>query len=89
MVNLGQNLYLFISSGVTTDTIEVLMAEKNGRWIGKGIGNLIKLHYLYLDLDNNKIGTDGATSIGLGFNNLIGLKSLELKLEAKILNNYR
>ena len=47
-----QNLYLFISSESNKDTIEVLMAEKNGRWVGKGIGNIREVEII---LNTNKI----------------------------------
>ena len=46
-----QNLYLFISSESNKDTVEVLMAEKNGRWVGKGIGSIREVEII---LNTNK-----------------------------------
>ncbi len=46
------NLYMFIHvSGPNgqsmTDTINFILAENSGKWIGKGIGNLREISYLY------------------------------------------
>ena len=45
-----QNLFLFIYSEFSRDTIELVLAEKNGKWKGKGIGDLRELQYTF----NNK-----------------------------------
>ena len=47
-----RNLYLFVHlegpSGQTlTDTINYMLAEPDGSWIGKGVGKLRELRYLY------------------------------------------
>lgn len=47
-----RNLYLFVHlegpSGQTlTDTINYMLANPDGSWIGKGVGNLRELRYLY------------------------------------------
>ena len=46
------NLYMFVhvagpSGQQMTDTINFLLAEKSGRWIGKGVGHLREIGYLY------------------------------------------
>lgn len=35
-----QNLILFVSSDFSRDTVELLLADKKGKWIGRGIGNI-------------------------------------------------
>ena len=35
-----QNLFLFVKSDSSTDTIELLLAEDNGKWTGKGKSNI-------------------------------------------------
>lgn len=46
------NLYMFVHlegpSGQTmTDTINFILAENSGKWIGKGVGNIREIGYLY------------------------------------------
>lgn len=46
------NLYLFVHvqgpSGQTlTDTINFILAEKSGKWLGNGLGNIREIGYLY------------------------------------------
>jgi gliding motility-associated lipoprotein GldH len=46
------NLYMFVDikgpSGQTMkDTINFILAENSGKWIGKGVGNLREIAYLY------------------------------------------
>lgn len=46
------NLYMFVHlegpSGQTkTDTINFMLAENSGKWIGKGVGNIREIGYLY------------------------------------------
>jgi len=46
------NLYMFVHiagpSGQTiTDTINFILAENSGKWIGKGVGNIRAIGYLY------------------------------------------
>ena len=35
-----QNLFLFVNSKSSTDTIELLLADKSGKWLGSGIGDI-------------------------------------------------
>ena len=35
-----QNLFLFIYDDLKKDTIEVFLADKRGKWIGKGMGDV-------------------------------------------------
>ena len=41
-----QNLFLFVYSEFPTDTIELLLADKNGRWLGGGIGDIREIKTL-------------------------------------------
>lgn len=46
------NLYMFVhvegpSGQQMTDTINFILAEPSGKWIGKGIGNMRSVGYLY------------------------------------------
>lgn len=46
------NLYMFVdvegpSGQSMKDTINFILAENNGKWIGKGVGNLREIAYLY------------------------------------------
>ena len=43
-----QNLFLFIKAE-KMDTIEIQLATKEGRWIGKGVGDIRKLDFVYKD----------------------------------------
>ena len=35
-----RNLFLFYQNEIKIDTIEVLLADKRGRWYGKGVGDI-------------------------------------------------
>ena len=35
-----RNLFLFYQDEIKTDTLEVLLADKRGKWYGKGIGDI-------------------------------------------------
>ena len=35
-----QNLFLFVYDDLKKDTIEIFLADKRGRWIGKGMGDV-------------------------------------------------
>ena len=35
-----RNLFLFYQNEIKTDTLEVLLADKRGKWYGKGIGDI-------------------------------------------------
>ncbi len=46
------NLYMFVhvegpSGQGITDTVQFILAENNGKWIGKGVGNIREIGYLY------------------------------------------
>jgi gliding motility-associated lipoprotein GldH len=46
------NLYLFVhvtgpSGQELSDTLQMLLAENSGEWIGRGVGNLREIGYLY------------------------------------------
>ena len=46
------NLYMFVhvegpSGQEMTDTINFILAEHSGKWIGKGVGNIRSIGYLY------------------------------------------
>jgi len=46
-----QNLFLFVKTE-KTDTIEILLANKEGMWLGDGIGDIREFKYVY---KNNKV----------------------------------
>ncbi len=41
-----QNLFLFVHTDVV-DTVELLLADKRGKWYGKGIGSIREFVYVY------------------------------------------
>ena len=41
-----QNLFLFIKAE-KTDTIEIQLANKEGRWMGKGVGDIRTVEFVY------------------------------------------
>lgn len=41
-----QNLFLFLESD-TKDTIEIMLADKSGKWHGSGISNIRELNYTF------------------------------------------
>jgi gliding motility-associated lipoprotein GldH len=46
------NLYMFVhvegpSGRRMTDTIQFILAENSGKWVGKGVGNIREIGYLY------------------------------------------
>ena len=41
-----QNLFLFVKTN-KTDTVELVLANKEGRWLGKGVGDIRELDYVY------------------------------------------
>ncbi|MGY8988379.1 MAG: gliding motility lipoprotein GldH, partial [Flavobacteriales bacterium] len=41
-----QNLFLFIKAE-KTDTLELLLANKEGKWLGKGIGDVREVEAVY------------------------------------------
>ena len=51
-----QNLFLFIKAE-ETDTLELLLANKEGDWLGKGIGDVREIEFVYRK--NKKITKKG------------------------------
>ena len=50
-----RNLFLFYQNEIKTDTIEVLLADKRGKWYGKGIGDIREVSVIIERLKfNNK-----------------------------------
>jgi len=41
-----QNLYLFLEQE-KKDTLEIILANKNGKWLGSGIGGVRELKYIF------------------------------------------
>jgi gliding motility-associated lipoprotein GldH len=41
-----QNLFLFIKAE-KTDTLELLLANKEGKWLGKGVGDIREIEFVY------------------------------------------
>ena len=44
-----QNLFLFVDFQDKIDTIEVMLSEKSGRWIGRGFGDIKEQEILFRD----------------------------------------
>jgi len=65
-----QNLFLFVKSDSSADTIELLLADKSGKWLGSGIGDireiksLFAVEKMYLKKDNNTIKIEQAMRYG-------------------------
>ena len=41
-----QNLYVFLE-GLEKDTIEIILANKSGKWLGRGISDVRELEYVF------------------------------------------
>ena len=41
-----QNLFLFVKAE-KTDTLELLLANKEGKWLGKGVGDVREVEFVY------------------------------------------
>ena len=41
-----QNIFLFVGFEEIRDTFEVILSEKNGKWLGKGFGDIKEVEYL-------------------------------------------
>ncbi|MDC0204863.1 gliding motility lipoprotein GldH [Flavobacteriales bacterium] len=50
-----QNLFLFIYSDLSKDTVELLLADKKGKWIGNGVGDIREVEII---LENEKVYTN-------------------------------
>ena len=44
-----QNIFLFVSFKEKTDTIEVILSEKSGKWLGKGFGDIKEVDYCFAE----------------------------------------
>ena len=44
-----QNLFLFVNYEASRDTIELLLADKSGRWLGSGIGDIREFTLILID----------------------------------------
>ena len=44
-----QNIFLFVSVMEKTDTIEIILSEKNGKWLGKGFGDIKEVDYCFAE----------------------------------------
>ena len=42
-----QNIFLFIGFEEIKDTIEVILSEKNGKWLGSGFGDVKEVDYCF------------------------------------------
>ena len=65
-----QNLFLFVKSDFSTDTIELLLADKSGKWFGGGIGDIREVKTIlamgktYYKKENNTIKIEQAMRYG-------------------------
>ncbi len=62
------NLYLFLhmtgpSGQEMTDTLQMILAENSGEWIGRGVGNIREIGYLYRK--NTRFPEPGEYSISI------------------------
>ena len=46
-----QNLFIFLD-GYHKDTVEIILANKNGKWLGSGISNIRNINYVF---DDNRV----------------------------------
>lgn len=42
-----QNIFLFVDFQEKRDTIEVILSEKNGKWLGRGFGDIKEVEYCF------------------------------------------
>ena len=42
-----QNIFLFVDFQEKRDTIEVALSEKNGKWLGRGFGDIKEVEYCF------------------------------------------
>ena len=42
-----QNLFLFVDFQEKRDTIEIVLSEKNGKWLGSGFGDIKEVEYCF------------------------------------------
>ena len=65
-----QNLFLFVTSDSLRDTIEVVLADKSGRWLGSGVGDireiksLLAIEKTYFKKENKTIKIEQAMRYG-------------------------
>ncbi len=85
------NLYLFVTiqgpdGGSSTDTVNCVLADKRGKWLGKGIGDLWDLRLPYIG--GFKFAQSGAYTFSYEQamrveNGLKGISDLGLRIERK------
>lgn len=67
----------------STDTLNYIMAEPNGNWIGKGFGDTKEIHFQYKV--DYKFPANGDYSIGIiqamRNDNLLGIEDIGVKIE--------
>jgi gliding motility-associated lipoprotein GldH len=56
-----QNIFLFVSFKEKTDTVEFVLSEKSGKWLGKGFGDIKEVDYCFAE--NVTINSNQASSI--------------------------
>jgi gliding motility-associated lipoprotein GldH len=44
-----QNIFLFVRFKEKIDTVEVILSEKNGKWLGKGFGDIKEVDYCFAE----------------------------------------
>lgn len=84
----NSNLYLFVqtispSGAVLRDTVEYLLADSKGKWLGKGFGSIRDnrlLYKQYIRFPENGTYTFGIQH-GMRTDNLIGISSVGLRVE--------
>ena len=55
-----QNIFLFVNFKEKTDTVEVVLSEKNGKWLGKGFGDIKEVEYCFaknITLNSKQVST--------------------------------
>ncbi len=55
-----QNIFLFVNFKEKTDTVEVVLSEKNGKWLGKGFGDIKEVDYCFaknITLNSKQVST--------------------------------
>lgn len=84
------NLYLFISHNTqdstvfVTDTIEYTLADKSGKWMGTGLGNLYQSSKSYTFIAPGRSGNlTFRVSHGMRDNSLIGINDIGIEIKKK------
>lgn len=83
-----QNLWLYINSmspdsTITTDTIELYLADQRGKWLGSGIGSVFEMPVLYQQ--NKKFKKAGIYKYsiihGMRDSVLVGINDIGIRIE--------